>query len=583
MALRTVDYKWVALSNTTLAMLLATIDTSIVIVAMPDVFRGVHLNPLGAGNSFYLLWMIVGYLVVTSVLVVSFGRLGDIYGRVRMYTIGFAVYTSSSLLLTVDWLSGHSGAAYLVGFRLVQGIGAAFLLANAPAILTDAFPSNQRGLALGLMNVVGIAGMFLGLVLGGVLAPIDWRLIFLVSVPFGVFGTIWSHRKLKERGIRRRAPIDWLGNLTFAGGLILIMIGITYGIRPYGGAPTGWGNPVVIGSIAIGLALLAAFVLVEHRVASPMFRLSLFRIRPFTFGVSASFLSAIARGGLMFMLIIWLQGIWLPRHGYSFAATPLWAGLCMLPLTVGILLAGPTAGYLSDKFGARVFATGGMLGSALGFVLLDLLPIDFSYWAFAAILLLMGLSMGAFAAPNRAGVMNSLPAPHRGAGGGMNQTFQNSAQVLSIGIFFTLMINGLFELVARDALGWPSGPGRSGPRRGTGRPSAPDLRSLRGIPRVQPGEGAHRPARARAPHGGKQRGTHRPQLLPLADQWPLPERAARGVHLRDRRVSRCRGGLVVARRPLRSRGGARNRSATRTERRARRSRLRLGRPRVIRS
>jgi MFS family permease len=443
MTLRAVDYKWVALSNTTLAMLLATIDTSIVIVAMPDVFRGVHLNPLGAGNSFYLLWMIVGYLVVTSVLVVSFGRLGDIYGRVRMYTIGFAVYTSSSLLLTVDWLSGHSGAAYLVGFRIVQGIGAAFLLANAPAILTDAFPSNQRGLALGLMNVVGIAGMFIGLVLGGLLAPIDWRLIFLVSVPFGVFGTIWSHRKLKERGIRRRAPIDWLGNLTFAGGLILIMIGITYGIRPYGGAATGWGNPIVIGSIAAGLTSLAAFVVVEHRVPAPMFPLSLFRIRPFTFGVSASFLSAIARGGLMFMLIIWLQGIWLPRHGYSFAATPLWAGLCMLPLTVGILLAGPTAGYLSDKFGARVFATGGMLGSALAFVLLDLLPIDFSYWAFAAILLLMGLSMGAFAAPNRAGVMNSLPAPHRGAGGGMNQTFQNSAQVLSIGIFFTLMINGL--------------------------------------------------------------------------------------------------------------------------------------------
>ena len=443
MTLRTIDYKWVALSNTTLAMLLATIDTSIVIVAMPDVFRGVHLNPLGAGNSFYLLWMIVGYLVVTSVLVVSFGRLGDIYGRVRMYTIGFAVYTSSSLLLTIDWLSGHSGAAYLVGFRIVQGVGAAFLLANAPAILTDAFPSNQRGLALGLMNVVGIAGMFIGLVLGGLLAPIDWRLIFLVSVPFGVFGTVWSHLKLKERGIRRRAPIDWLGNLTFAGGLILIMIGITYGIRPYGGAPTGWGNPIVIGSVATGLVLMAAFVVIEHRVAAPMFPLSLFRIRPFTFGVSASFLSAIARGGLMFMLIIWLQGIWLPRHGYDFASTPLWAGLSMLPLTVGILLAGPTAGYLSDKFGARIFATGGMLGSALGFALLDLLPIDFTYWAFAAILLLMGLSMGAFAAPNRAGVMNSLPAPHRGAGGGMNQTFQNSAQVLSIGIFFTLMIHGL--------------------------------------------------------------------------------------------------------------------------------------------
>jgi MFS family permease len=438
-----VAYKWVALSNTILAMLLATIDASIMIIAMPDVFRGIHLDPLRSGNSFYLLWMIVGYLVVTSVLVVSFGRLGDIYGRVRMYTMGFAVYTVASLVLTVDWLDGRPGATYLIVFRLVQGIGAAFLLANGPAILTDAFPSNQRGLALGLMNVVGIAGMFVGLVLGGLLAPIDWRLIFLVSVPFGVLGTIWSYVSLEERGIRRRAPIDWLGNATFAGGLVLVMIGITYGIRPYGGAPTGWGNPLVLGSLALGTASLAAFVIVEQRVPAPMFRLGLFAIRPFTFGISASFLSAIARGGLMFMLIIWLQGIWLPRHGYDFASTPLWAGIAMLPLTVGFLLAGPVAGILTDRYGARLFATGGMIASAVGFVLLDLLPIDFSYWQFGGILLLMGLAMGAFAAPNRTGVMNSLPAQHRGAGGGMNQTFQNSAQVLSIGIFFTLMILGL--------------------------------------------------------------------------------------------------------------------------------------------
>ncbi len=436
-------YKWVALSNTTLAMLLATIDASIMIIAMPDVFRGIHLDPLRSGNSFYLLWMIVGYLVVTSVLVVSFGRLGDIYGRVRMYTMGFAVYTVASLILTVDWLTGRDGATYLIVFRLVQGVGAAFLLANGPAILTDAFPSNQRGLALGITNVVGISGMFIGLVLGGLLAPIDWRLIFLVSVPFGVIGTIWSYVSLQERGIRHRAPIDWAGNVTFAGGLVLIMIGITYGIRPYGGAPTGWGNPFVIASLACGIASMTAFAIVERRAPDPMFRLSLFRIKPFTFGISASFLSAIARGGLMFMLIIWLQGIWLPRHGYDFASTPLWAGISMLPLTVGFLLAGPAAGILTDRYGARLFATGGMLGSALGFVLLDLLPIDFSYWAFASILLLMGLSMGAFAAPNRTGVMNSLPAQHRGAGGGMNQTFQNSAQVLSIGIFFTLMVIGL--------------------------------------------------------------------------------------------------------------------------------------------
>ncbi len=436
-------YKWVALSNTTLAMLLATIDASIMLIAMPDVFRGIKLDPLRPENSFYLLWMILGYLVVTSVLVVGFGRLGDIHGRVRMYNAGFAIYTLASLVLTVDWMSGRAGADYLIVFRIVQGIGAAFLLANAPAILTDAFPSNQRGLALGLMNVVGIAGMFIGLVLGGLLAPIDWRLIFLVSVPFGLLGTVWSYVSLRELGVRRRAPIDILGNLTFALGLVGIMVGITYGIRPAGGSPTGWTSPFVLASLLGGVALIGAFVVIERRVPNPMFRLSLFRIRAFTFGVLASFLSAVARGGLMFMLIIWLQGIWLPRHGYDFSATPLWAGISMVPLTIGFLLAGPVSGYLSDRYGARLFATGGMLASALGFVLLERLPINFSYPLFGAILLLMGLSMGAFAAPNRAAVMNSLPEQHRGAGGGMNNTFQNSAQVLSIGIFFTLMILGL--------------------------------------------------------------------------------------------------------------------------------------------
>jgi MFS family permease len=436
-------YKWIALSNTTLAVLLATIDGSIVLIAMPDLFRGIHLDPLQSGNSFYLLWMILGFLVVSSVLVVSLGRLGDLYGRVRMYNLGFIIYTVASLLLTIDWLHGRAGADWLIGFRILQGVGAAFLVANSVAILTDAFPANQRGLALGINNVVGISGMFIGLVLGGVLAPISWRLIFLVSVPFGLAGTIWSYRSLREIGVRNRAPIDWAGNLTFACGLVLVMIGITYGIRPYGTHAMGWQSPFVIACLAAGVALLACFLVVETRAAAPMFRLQLFRIRAFTFGALSSFLSAIARGGLMFMLIIWLQGIWLPEHGTNFVDTPLWAGIRMLPLTVGFLLAGPLSGILSDRYGSRGFATGGMLGSALSFGLLLLLPVDFSYPLFAAILLLMGLSMGAFASPNRAGVMNSLPAEHRGAGGGMNQTFQNSAQVLSIGIFFTLMIVGL--------------------------------------------------------------------------------------------------------------------------------------------
>jgi Arabinose efflux permease len=436
-------YKWIALSNCTLGVLLATLDASITLIAMPDIFRGIHLDPLVPSNSFYLLWMILGYLVVTSVLIVSLGRLGDMYGRVRIFNLGFVIYTVASLVLAVDWMTGQAGALYLVVFRIAQGVGGACLLANAAAIITDAFPANQRGMALGINNIVGVSGMFVGLVLGGLLAPIDWRLVFLISVPVGLFGTVWAYLKLEERSEPRRASIDWWGNVTFALGLVLAMVSVTYGIRPYGGSPTGWGSPRVLVLLACSLVSLAAFLVIERRVAEPMFRLTLFRIRAFTFGTLSTFLAAVARGGLMFMLIIWLQGIWLPLHGYDFNETPLWAGIYMLPLTVGMLIAGPTSGYLSDRFGARPFATGGMIGAAISFGMLLALPIDFAYPLFAAVLFFNGVSMGLFASPNRAAVMNSLPAGDRGAGGGMNQTFQNSAQVISIGIFFTLLVIGL--------------------------------------------------------------------------------------------------------------------------------------------
>jgi MFS family permease len=436
-------YKWVALSNTTLAVLLATLDASITVIAMPDIFRGIELDPLEPSNSFYLLWMILGYLLVSSVLIVSLGRLGDMFGRVRIYNLGFVIYTAASLLLAIDWMTGRDGAMFLIVFRVVQGIGGACLLANAAAIITDAFPIEQRGMALGINNIVGVSGMFVGLVLGGILAPIDWRLVFLISVPVGLFGTVWGYLKLEERSLPRRTPMDWWGNLTFAGGLVMIMTSVTFGIRPYGGNATGWTSPRVLALLGGGVALLAAFVVIEGRVENPMFRLSLFRIRAFTFGTLSTFLSAVARGGLMFMLIIWLQGIWLPQHGYSFSETPLWAGIYMLPLTIGLLLAGPTSGVLSDRYGSRWFATSGMLLNALSFVFLLLLPTNFSFVWFALVLFMNGLSIGLFAAPNRAAVMNSLPRGDRGSGGGMNQTFQNSAQVLSIGIFFTLMIIGL--------------------------------------------------------------------------------------------------------------------------------------------
>jgi MFS family permease len=436
-------YKWTALIISTLGMLMATIDGSITLISLPDIFRGIGLDPLQAGNTFYLLWMILGFLVVTSVLVTSLGRMGDIYGRVRIYNLGFAVFTFFSLLLTVTWTSGHAAGIYLIVLRLFQGVGAAMLMANSAAVLTDAFPRGQLGMAMGINQAAAMSGSFIGLVLGGVLAPINWRLIFLVSVPIGLFATVWGYLKLRELSERRPARIDWPGNITFAAGLILVMIGITYGIEPYHADTMGWTNPLVLTALAAGVVLLIVFGIIETKVAQPMFRIQLFKIRAFTAGVLASFLAALSRGGLMFMLVIWLQGIWLPLHGYNFAQTPLWAGLAMLPLTAGFLVSGPLSGILSDRFGARPFATGGMIGTAISFLLLELLPVNFPYWLFAVLLFFTGFVMSSFGSPNRAAVMNSIPPEHRGAGSGMNTTFQNSAQVLSIGIFFSLMIIGL--------------------------------------------------------------------------------------------------------------------------------------------
>jgi len=435
--------KWSILSNTTLGMLMATIDASIVLISLPNIFRGIRLDPLIPGNTSYFLWILMGYMLVTAVLVVSFGRLGDMYGRVRMYNMGFAIFTVFSIMLSVTWMHGRDAALFMIIMRVLQGVGGAFIMANTGAILADAFPPSQRGLALGVNLVAAIAGSFIGLVLGGVLGPIDWRLVFLISVPVGIVGTVWGMVNLKDKGIRIPAKIDWLGNGAFALGLVAILVGIVYGIEPYGGATMGWTNPLVLACLVGGVVVLGLFVWIETKVEDPMFRVSLFRIRAFTAGNIASLMSALGRGGLMFILIIWLQGIWLPEHGYSFTVTPLWAGIFMLPLTGGFLLAGPISGHLSDRFGSRPFATWGMIGAAASFALLELLPIDFSYIWFGLLLLVNGLAMGLFASPNRAQVMNALPPDQRGQGGGMSATTMNAAMVLSIGIFFTLIIVGL--------------------------------------------------------------------------------------------------------------------------------------------
>ena len=437
------NYKWVALSNTTLGILMGFINGSSLLIALPVIFRGINLEPLQSSNFTYLLWVLMCYPLVQAVLVVTLGRIGDIFGRVRMYNLGFVVFTVGSILLSITWSTGASGAIELIVFRVVQAVGGAMLMANSVAILTDAFPTNQRGFALGINMVAGIAGTFIGLILGGVLAEIHWRWVFLFNVPVGVIGTVWSYLALREIGIHKAAKIDWLGNLTFAAGLTMLLVGVIYGINPSATSSMSWTTPFVLGMLLGGVAGLVLFFFVERLVKEPMFRLSLFRIRAFTAGNMAGFLSSIGRGGLEFMLVIWLQGIWLPLHGYDFEITPLWAGIYMLPLSVGFLAAGPISGFLSDRYGARLFATGGMVLTALSFGLLMILPVNFVYPGFAVVLFIMGIASGLFVAPNTAAIMNSVPAESRGAASGMRASFYNVGFPISIGVFFSLMIVGL--------------------------------------------------------------------------------------------------------------------------------------------
>ena len=437
-------YKWIALSNTTLGMLMAAINGNILLISLPAIFRGINVNPLAPDETTYLLWVLMGYMVITATLLVSFGRLSDIFGRVRLYNLGFAVFTAGSILLFLTPGTGNTGAMELIVFRLVQAVGAGFLFSNSAAILTDAFPHSERGMAMGLNQIAFVGGSLLGLILGGFLSVVHWRLVFLVSVPVGIAGTVWAYLRLQETGlIIKKQKLDLVGNTTFALGLTALLVALTYGIMPYGSSVMGWASPMVRAGIAAGLVLLAAFVFIETRVSDPMFRLSLFRIRMFWAGNLSGFLYSVARGGLMFMLIIWLQGIWLPLHGFNFEDTPLWAGIYMMPMMAGFLFMGPASGWLSDRYGSRGFATGGMLLTVAGFLLLAWLPANFSYLPFLLILLLLGLGMGMFAAPNTTAIMNAVPPEYRGVASGMRATIQNSGALLSMALFFTIVIVGL--------------------------------------------------------------------------------------------------------------------------------------------
>ncbi len=437
------EYKWIAMSNTFIATLMASINTYIILIALPAIFNGIHIDPL---NSFqYLLWILMGYGLVTATLLLSFGRLSDMYGRVKMFRLGFLIFTVGSILLYLTPSTGDAGAIEIIVFRIVQGVGAAFFLANSAAILTDAFPSSERGKALGINIVAAIAGNFLGLVIGGVLAIFNWRYVFLISVPFGLIGTIWSF-KLKELSKKAlKTKIDIWGNFTFVLGITLILVGITYGLLPYGNSPMGWNNPWVIAVMIIGLFSLIVFPFIENRVESPMFRLDLFKNRSFAFANIAGLLGSLGRGGLMFMIILLLQGIWLPLHGYSYASTPFWAGIYMLPLTAGIVIMGPLSGILSDTYGPRWISTGGMIIVTISFLLFAVLPVNFNLIEFAFAEFLMGIGSGMFSTPNTASIMNSVPPEERGVASGMISTLRNTAGTASMAIFFTIVIVGITQ------------------------------------------------------------------------------------------------------------------------------------------
>ena len=544
-------YRWVALTNTTAASFMATLDGSIVIIALPAIFRGIHLDPLAAGNISYLLWMIMGYRLVQAVTVVTFGRLGDMFGRVKIYNAGFAVFTVASILLSFDPFIGGRGAQWLIGWRTLQALGGSMLLANSAAILTDAFPPNKRGFALGINQVAGLSGMFIGLVAGGLLAAIDWRAVFWVNVPVGVFGTLWAYHKLRETSVRQGGRIDWWGNITFAVGLSAVLIGVTFGIQPYGGHAMGWTSPLVLTGLVGGAVLLAAFVVIEARVAEPLFQLSLFRIRAFTAGNIAAFFVSMARGGLQFMLIIWLQGIWLPLHGYDYSQTPLWAGIFLLPLTVGFLISGPVAGTLSDRFGTRGMATAGMVVFGGSFIGLMVLPVDFSYWAFAALIAANGIGSGMFAAPNTSSIMSSVPARYRGVASGMRSTFQNSGTALSIGAFFALMIAGLANSLPKKLDQRLATPRCAAGRRSSRRQPATGVVAVCRDSRRQPDPASpDSESGAVQPLGRGPADPHRQGLLSQSDIRAVPPRS----RSRLRRV-RCpgrarRSGLAVAGSPL---------------------------------
>ncbi|QGR18670.1 MFS transporter [Stygiolobus azoricus] len=435
--------EWIALSNTSIAIFIAFANYNMIIIALPQIFNSLRFNPTAPDALGYLIWLILGYMVVTSSLVVTFGRISDLKGRAKLYSLGFLIFAISSGLLSTVNGYGDSAVLEMIILRLFQGVGGGLLMVNSAAILTDYFPKNELGKALGLNQVSGLVGGVAGLIIGGVLSVINWRYIFLLDFVVGIIGTLWSFKSLRDVQKPIKQPLDIIGNILFALGITLLLISVTYGLLPYHNQQLGWGNPFVITGLIISFLTIGMFVFVERKVKNPMFDLSLFKIRDFSVANFTNFIASMARQGILLMMLVLLQGIWLPLHGVPYSQTPFWAGLYLIPNTLGFAALGPISGILSDRYGSKVLTSLGLFISALGFFLLSLLPYDFQLWQFFAISFLMGAGMGLFSSPNMADIMASVPVQKRGAASGMRASLQNTASAISVALYFSVVITGM--------------------------------------------------------------------------------------------------------------------------------------------
>src|ERR687888_21249 len=412
------NYKWTALSNTIIGTLMASLDRNIILIALPAIALDLHTSFLT------LIWIVLVYWLVTAAVLLNFGRLSDMFGRVKLYNMGSALFTLGSGLCSISQTGEQ-----LILFRIIQALGAAFLFSNSAAIITDTFAENERARALGLNQTAIVIGSVIGLVLGGFLTTyLGWRSIFWVNLPIGTFATIWSYLKLRELGVIRQEKIDWLGNITFAGGLSMILVGVTLAnfriVAPF----------EIFLSIIGGLSLLVLFIIIEKKIPKPMFDLSLFKIRPFTGGNIAIFLNALARGAFTLIMSFYLQGP-------SMRLNSLEAGIYLIPVSAALAVFAPVSGWLYDKYKLRIFTSIGLLVSAAGFFSLTTIGVTTSFYEIVMPLAMIGAGMGIFASPNRASIMSSVPPARRGVSASISTTFVMVGNSFSIGLVFLIMTN----------------------------------------------------------------------------------------------------------------------------------------------